>query len=57
MSMTRKAWEEKRRPNDFDVESKRAIMSKWLNFEKMITQIYQSLSPKATVVHNDSIPL
>jgi hypothetical protein len=28
---------------------------KWLDFEKMIAQIYQTLSPKATVTHNDFI--
>ncbi|NQU30067.1 MAG: restriction endonuclease [Anaerolineae bacterium] len=30
-------------------------MSKWLDFEKMIAQIYQTLSPNATVIHNDAI--
>ncbi|MCR9232513.1 MAG: restriction endonuclease [bacterium] len=30
-------------------------MSKWLDFEKMIAQIYSTISPNATVTHNDSI--
>lgn len=30
-------------------------MSKWLDFEKMIAGIYQTLSPNAIVIHNDSI--
>lgn len=31
-------------------------MSGWLDFERMIAQIYRSLSPNAVVTHNDSIP-
>lgn len=30
-------------------------MTKWLDFERLITQIYQGVSPRATVKHNDSI--
>lgn len=30
-------------------------MSKWLNYEKMIARIYETISPRATVRHNDSI--
>ena len=30
-------------------------MSKWLNYEKMIAGIYETISPRATVRHNDSI--
>jgi len=30
-------------------------MSKWLDFEKMIAQIYRSISPNAVVAHNNNI--
>jgi len=30
-------------------------VSKWLNYEKMIARIYETISPRAAVRHNDSI--
>ena len=30
-------------------------MSDWLDFEKMIARVYQTISPRALVKHNDSI--
>jgi len=30
-------------------------MPEWLNFEKVVARIYETISPKATVKHNDFI--